>query len=181
MVPRTASGLPITIGRSSLFHTSSGTIRSDQLERLYVFTTSDSGSGLSSQFLPTIQKLLYFYIQGVDFDFDNSNTFIGIYGPSMNKHFYPNNINSFYANVSYHYNYEDAPDEGYYFIDDYDNELVSYTPDNPNRNGYEFLGWYKDEATTIPWHFEIDMVPAKIYENDVYQYIETRIYARWGL
>ena len=181
VVPKTASDFPIAIGRSSLFNTNSGTIKSEQLERLYVFTTSEAGSGLSSEYLPSIEKIFYFYIQGVDFDFEDSDTYIGSYGPSINEHFYPNNISSFYANVSYHYNYEDAPDEGYYFIDDYDNELITYIPVDPIRDGYQFLGWYKDAATTIPWNFEIDKVPAKVYENEEYQFVETKVYAKWGI
>ena len=46
-------------------------------------------------------------------------------------------------------------------------ELVT-EPDSPTKSGYDFAGWYKDEACTEPWNFESDVVT----EN-------TMIYAKW--
>jgi hypothetical protein len=43
-----------------------------------------------------------------------------------------------------------------------------------------FLGWYKDEETMIQWDFEIDKVPEKVYVDGVYQFVETKLYAKWG-
>ena len=41
-------------------------------------------------------------------------------------------------------------------------------PDPPHREGYEFNGWYLDEACTIPWDFAHDHV-----ENSM------TLYASW--
>ena len=89
------------------------------------------------------------------------------------------------ANLSYYYNYEDAPNNGYYFIDDYDDELISYIPKNPERNGYIFMGWYKEAECINKWDFEKDKVPEKEYiinegNEKAYKYKETILYAKWG-
>ena len=93
------------------------------------------------------------------------------------------------ANLSYMYNYNESPNNGYYFIDDYDNELISYIPENPIRNGYIFKGWYKEAECINKWDFENDIIPEKKYINKVYsggyiykveyKYSETKLYAKW--
>ncbi len=84
------------------------------------------------------------------------------------------------ANVSYKWNYEGAPNSGYYWIDDYDNELIVYIPVNPVREGYRFIGWYKEPECINQWNFNVDIVPAKLYNSDnEYQYHETILYAKW--
>jgi len=180
IVPRTVNDLTISIGRFTFYGHLIGTIKSDYVERIYIFTENKHHAGLEYQHVPSLQKIFCFYIQGISFDFENSEVFIGFYGPSYNENFYPNNKTSFFANVSYHYNYEGAPDEGYYFIDDYDNGLIGYIPEDPIREGYQFMGWFKDEETLVPWDFEIDKVPVKIYIDGVYQFVETKLYAKWG-
>ncbi|MBQ3192851.1 MAG: InlB B-repeat-containing protein [Oscillospiraceae bacterium] len=42
-------------------------------------------------------------------------------------------------------------------------------PEKPVREGYRFLGWYLDEACTIPWNFETDTVTD-----------DMTLYAHWG-
>ena len=84
------------------------------------------------------------------------------------------------ANVSYNCNYEEAPNSGYYWIDDYDDELIDYIPVDPIREGYEFAGWYKEPECINEWDFANDIVPAKVYNSDnEYQYQETILYAKW--
>ena len=84
------------------------------------------------------------------------------------------------ANVSYNWNYECAPNSGYYFIDDYDNELIDYIPVDPVREGYKFVGWYKEKECTNEWDFENDTIPSKVYNTDnEYEYYETILYAKW--
>lgn len=80
----------------------------------------------------------------------------------------------YYANVSFMYNYEDAPNYGYYWIDDFENgTLIDFIPDDPKRDGYIFAGWYKDVRCINRWDFDVDLIQK--YKN----YNETRLYAKW--
>lgn len=55
------------------------------------------------------------------------------------------------ANVSYFYNYEGAPNEGYCWIDNLEYyEKIITKPQTPVREGYIFNGWYKDAECTMP-------------------------------
>lgn len=90
-------------------------------------------------------------------------------------------ISCYYANVSYFYNYDEAPNCGYYWIDNYDyGNIISYIPENPIRGGYIFDGWYKESECINKWDFENDKLPIKIRdENNSTIYQETRLYAKW--
>ena len=87
----------------------------------------------------------------------------------------------FHANLSYYTNYGDNT---IYWIDDYDNELVSYIPEDPTREGYIFDGWYKESECINKWDFENDIIPAKEYINkgyptEEYIYKENQLFAKW--
>ena len=44
-----------------------------------------------------------------------------------------------------------------YFIADYDEgETIAYVPEAPEKEGYEFGGWYKEEECVNEWNFEED-------------------------
>ena len=85
------------------------------------------------------------------------------------------------ANISYYYNYEQAPNNGYYWIDNYNyGEKITYIPEQPSRDGYTFEGWYKEEECINRWNFAIDNLPSEQLDHDgnvVYQ--ETKLYAKW--
>ena len=98
------------------------------------------------------------------------------------------------ANVSYYYNYEDAENDGYYWVDDCDyGGKIEFIPEDPKREGYEFGGWYKEAECINKWDFEADTLPEEVTKpgetivNDeiiptvevVYQ--ETILYAKWIL
>ena len=90
------------------------------------------------------------------------------------------------ANVSYMYNYDNAPNDGYYWADNYENDLIKYIPPEPKREGYTFGGWYKDEEGTEKWDFEKDIVPEKVVlrpadsaHDVVYEDSNTILYAKW--
>jgi len=58
------------------------------------------------------------------------------------------------SNIQFMYNYEGAPNEGYYWIDDLETgETLSYMPKDPTREGYIFGGWYADSECTTPYDF----------------------------
>ena len=79
------------------------------------------------------------------------------------------------------FNYETCPNDGYFFIDDFEyGETVENTPYEPLRDGYIFDGWYKESACVNAWDFETDTLPQALYneeEQEIYQ--ETKLYAKW--
>ena len=102
------------------------------------------------------------------------------------------------ANVSYIYNYEEAPNDGYYWVDNYNNDLIEYIPPEPTREGYVFDGWYKEAECINKWDFNSDKTSAsyvyykeldessteeykEFYEEYVntHTYVETKLYAKW--
>lgn len=88
------------------------------------------------------------------------------------------------ANVSYMYNYENAQDDGYYWVDSYDSNLISFMPPEPSREGYSFGGWYKEPECINVWNFEADKTGEEIpLSSAVFEdYDENQItylYAKW--
>ena len=82
------------------------------------------------------------------------------------------------ANVSYYYNYEESPNNGYYWIDDVeDGELIEFIPEEPTREGYKFEGWYKEEDCINKWEFEKDRV---IKADNKEPYYENKLFAKWA-
>lgn len=85
------------------------------------------------------------------------------------------------ANTSYLFNYDDAPNEGYFFINNFTaGGLIEDTPYEPKREGYAFGGWYKEPECENLWNFEKDTLPGTVLREDGEQiYQETKLYANW--
>lgn len=86
------------------------------------------------------------------------------------------------ANVSYFLNYENAENDGYHWIDDFDyGTKITYIPDDPIREGYAFGGWYKEPECINEWDFETDTLPKAIMEEGAEEpvYQETKLFAKW--
>ena len=85
------------------------------------------------------------------------------------------------ANTSYMFNYGGAPNEGYFFINDFERGgKIEKTPYDPQREGYVFAGWYREPECINVWNFEQDTLPAAEYdENGELIYTETKLYAKW--
>lgn len=83
--------------------------------------------------------------------------------------------------MSYMYNYEESENEGYYWVDNFDyGSTIKYIPENPEREGYLFGGWYKEPECVNIWDFDKDTLPEqKLDEEDREIYQETRLYAKW--
>lgn len=94
------------------------------------------------------------------------------------------------------YNYEFAENDGYFWVDSYDNETISFIPPEPERSGYAFSGWYKEPECINAWDFETDKTGEKLvvdnntiahYGNNYLptlpsQYTEKdglKLYAKW--
>lgn len=81
------------------------------------------------------------------------------------------------ANVSYHLNYNE---NNYYYIDYYENgEKILYIPPIPQRDGYTFAGWYKEEACINKCDFDIDVYEEQYDENGQLIFNELKLYAKW--
>ena len=84
------------------------------------------------------------------------------------------------ANIAYFFNYEENPNEGYFFVDLLE-ETGKLTPPpyNPHREGYTFEGWYKDAECTEAWDFANDEVKIAFDEDGNRIYEEVKLYAKW--
>lgn len=111
-------------------------------------------------------------------NFPNSKIYVSnTYYEKEKKLQFFNFYNYVLANVAY---YLGDYSKDTFFVDDVDGKLVNVIPPNPIRDGYKFVGWYKDTEGTIPWNFEEDIVTKKIYdENGEYIFKETKIFAKW--
>ena len=85
------------------------------------------------------------------------------------------------ANTSYMFNYDNSPNDDYFFIRDYEYGVaIENTPYEPIREGYTFEGWYKEPECINAWDFETDTLPETLYnENNEEVYQETKLYAKW--
>ena len=94
---------------------------------------------------------------------------------------YGNEDNFWLSNCNYLYNYAGAKNDGYYWSDNYDyGEKITYVPQNPEREGYIFGGWFKEPECVNVWNFDIDTLPEAQYnEEGEALYQETRLYAKW--
>jgi len=84
------------------------------------------------------------------------------------------------SNLSFNYNYEDSPNEGYYFIDNLSETGKIRNPDNPKREGYAFVSWYLEPEFKNEWDFENDEVIIEKDGEGNLIYSETILYARWA-
>ena len=89
--------------------------------------------------------------------------------------------NCWLSNCNYFYNYDGAGNDGYYWSDNYDyGEKITYVPQNPEREGYIFGGWFQEPECVNIWNFDTDTLPeAKYNEEGEALYQETRLYAKW--
>lgn len=85
------------------------------------------------------------------------------------------------ANTAYMFNYENCPNGGYFFINDFEyGATIENTPYEPIRDGYTFGGWYKESECINAWNFETDTLPQTQYDEDEREiYQETKLYAKW--
>lgn len=95
---------------------------------------------------------------------------------------YENYLNRLIGNISYLYNYEGSPNEGYYWVDSYDESVVTFIPPEPHRDGYVFDGWYKEEECINRWDFKKDTTGKEIKLSsfsETTEYEITYLYAKW--
>jgi len=210
VIPHDIDGLPVEkFGSSSLFSFGydKGKFESAKLEKMFLQSDIYTCCRSMYTFCPFLTKIIYIptdissdnaYLCGLTYNGEivpdaaflyfysdtNTRTVNIIVNNAHNPRFYDN-----FANLQYNYNYEDSPNSGVYWLDDYDDELISYIPVNPEREGFIFLGWYTDAECTNEWDFSSDRITKKIYEltddsDDSYTYYnyyynKTELYAKW--
>lgn len=184
--PEYIEGLKVEeLGRNIAWIGSHGIIESSKLKKLFfpynLSISSDAiqdsvnleGVFILEHIIPEyyIATGLSIYLTSNHYSNSNLTNFYGSDGYS----------NYYFSNVSYYYNYENAPNDGYYWIDNYNyGEKIEYIPEQPIRDRYTFGGWYKDPECVDAWNFEIDALPQTQYdeqEKEIYQ--ETKLYAKW--
>lgn len=86
------------------------------------------------------------------------------------------------ANVTYFYNYSYSPNDGYYWVDSYDESVIAFIPPKPQRNGYIFDGWYKESECINEWNFDTDITGKELVINETSNYTQYDgicLYAKW--
>ena len=187
VVPSTIDGYKIEALSYMFGIAEIGELESDSLETLYVhsYLYIDGPSTFNS--CPNLNKIVFINVEG----YKTHDYYPHNYGGDINLYYcsayqgcdclYVDGRNGRYANISYMYNYETAENEGYYWVDNFDyGTRIEYIPENPEREGYTFDGWYKEPECVTRWDFERDTLPIQQLNADgeeVYQ--ETKLYAKW--
>ncbi len=163
-------------------------IESTNLEKIYFKKLKNYSTIVSSSSCPNLDKLIYLDFFSVPWGF-NEDIYFPFKRYETLKAYSSSDIRALPANVSYYYNYENPKNGGYYWIDDCDyGGKIEFIPPEPEREGYEFDGWYKEPECINKWDFETDTLPEKqtemqenLYgeEEEVTVYQETILYAGW--
>ena len=181
VIPTIINGYEVTtLGHNNGFQGEQGRIYSDVLRKIYI-TNHIKNIG-NKHFLTMNDGVKRtFFIANADgtlswhFILDSFNN---IYLPKKIKDInFPSQKEMNYANVIYDLNYGE---NNIFLVDDCDGTTVNILPPNPIRQGYEFIGWYKEPECINIWDFENDIVPVKEYDqNGEYILKETILYAKW--
>lgn len=173
-LPAYINGKPVTAAGHIIFIHSVAFLESEKLTYLNLpySVTESTGfryiSQLKTLVFSSVTPLSHF--GGYD-PLPNAN--VKIYVPSTAVTDYEQMLNGYplieAANINYLFHYDDAPNDGIYTVDHKEAGSTLYQPIAPQRDGYEFCGWYSDFACTVPWNFAEDSIPAA----------EIYLYAKW--
>ena len=165
-----------------------GEFKSSKLKRLY-FNFGFEPNYASIQFatydiyLPNCYVVLWVSSSRDDL-FSNHKGYIFGYNAYKNNNYVLSTKEyiSKIGNVSYMYNYEECPNDGYYWVDNYTNSVIEFIPPVPIREGYEFKGWYKESECINIWDFDSDILGDDIIidsYDSITEYTGTYLYAKW--
>lgn len=161
-----------------------GRIENDNLEKLFFPVMPKSET--SNDCLYNLYLKTYAVYWDLESD-KNENRLSGVknaifgYNYIKFEHWTKDYLNPLIANVSYMYNYGEAPNEGYYWVDSYNESLITFIPPEPKREGYKFVGWYKEPECLNEWNFDTDMTGKEIVigQNVYDAYDGIYLYAKW--
>lgn len=184
IIPEEIDGMPVKLLSDQVWMSSFGQLESDKLESIYIMGIPSCIRDYTFGGVPNLKKIVFqkaikwfkeeYYTIFVDYP-----GYIK-YIPSYAKEDVSLKY-CIYANLSYMYNYEGAENEGYYWVDNFDyGGTIGYKPENPEREGYVFGGWFKEQECENIWDFDKDTLPElKSDEEGREVYQETRLYAKW--
>lgn len=163
------------------------TLVSTNLERLYINNDNKNEDWISDYGygrLPNCHNVFWKSIESLQIIIPSRKKFICGYNLYLKRRndMYEHGI---LANISYMYNYEGAENEGYYWVDSYDNSLIEFIPPVPQREGYTFEGWYKEKECINAWDFSSDITKEEIRPTSFNEFKEeypgTYLYTKWNL
>lgn len=168
-----------------------GVFESNNLREMYI-VPNVSIYALDYEYAPNLEKIVFIgginnyrtirfsYNFGVKLHMVNPDE-KGINDVNETGHFTINDENFWLTNINFMWNCDGAENDGYYWGDFFDyGTRVAYIPDNPERAGYIFGGWYQEAECVNIWNFDTDTLPeAKLNEEGEALYQETRLYAKW--
>ena len=170
IIPGEINGIKVTRLGGAYYY---GAWESEKLKKVYVASYDEivTGDNFFDDCL-NLEKIILFFVPTIGGYESAPGSYLSLNLP---------HATSGRANVSFRYNYAGAPNDGFYWIDDLDDELIGYIPPSPEREGYMFGGWYKEPACINAWNFAVDKIPAKIRDEDgaYIEYKETCLYAQW--
>ena len=195
IVPSEIDGVKVRQLNYSQWIFGTGELYSEQLEKIY-FPYGIEVYSAAFDNCKNLKDLILFHIpddtENIKYYYGTQNTYISSSLYDEEKFGFSNLFETYligerwdynvkFANVSFMYNFEGAPYSGYYWIDNLDyGAKIEYVPENPEREGYTFGGWYKEPECENAWDFETDTLPEQVLTGDgkeIYQ--ETRLYAKW--
>ena len=189
--PERIDGIPVYgIGYKRIFVTLEsyvGKIESNNLEKIY-FPHPPKEEIISEVFDGVT-------IVGVHWNYEEDPQNLTVWGPFEMAYGYSlihdgktlaKDLNPLIGNVSYMYNYLGTPNEGYFWVDSYNEEVISFVPPEPEREGYVFDGWYKEAECLNKWNFDTDKTGKEIvydrnYPEKYKTYEGISLYAKWRI
>jgi uncharacterized repeat protein (TIGR02543 family) len=167
IIPREIDGLEVKgFGfNGGLYKSSWGGIDSKNLKKLYILASGEGYYNNTESFVKSNQTVNIFLLnKSINFMSD----YVIIFLPDNNNP-YLDSEKKYYLSPSleYYYNYDNSPNLGVYFIDNYEDTVIDFIPPNPVRWGYTFDGWYKDALCLEVFDFS-EVISEKVI-----------LYAKW--
>ncbi len=187
VIPETLDGLRVAfVDRASMFYNSAPMEEfvSDELEKLYIA----SANIMISDSLEYCTKLTQLFVLDLAGKKDIANYILVHCGSNVIPNVYifkdyyeelsPNwgiKEHKFAANVTYYYNYSDAPNRGCYWLDNLEaGEKIEILPSEPTRQNdgkdYGFGGWYLEKECIN----KLDVATYTMPDSG-----ELNLYAKW--
>ena len=181
-IPVTTTGLKAYMSDQANFYN----YKTDKIKRIYFPWSIKSraqgtvwDSSLEYVFSPSTTQIIDAYAL-VNFVVPKSAYDTALETNCLGERLYHGTDNLTPANISFFFNYENNPNEGYFFIDLLEESgKLNKLPYDPKREEYIFDGWYKETECINEWNFDTDIATIEYDENGERIYEEICLYAKW--